>query len=138
MIIEGSCHCGNLTYLMRTRRTRETLAPRACDCSFCRRHDAKSASDPDGSVAFRIRDPAAVSRYRFGLRTADFLVCRDCGIYVGAVIERDGRQWAIVNLRASEFYDVPVAAVSYDAENEAGRFDRRRSRWTPVRARAGE
>ena len=93
---------------------------------------------PDGSVVFRIRDPAAVSRYRFGLRTADFLVCRACGIYVGAVMERAGRQWAIVNLRASEFYDVPVAAVSYDAENEAGRFDRRRTRWTPVRARAGE
>jgi len=138
MRIEGSCHCGNLTYAMQTRFTRETLAPRACGCSFCRKHDAISASDPDGSVSFGIRDPAAVSRYRFGLRTADFLVCRACGIYVGAVMERNGRQWAIVNLRASEFYDLPAAAVSYDAENEAVRIDRRLSRWTPVRDRAGE
>lgn len=137
MVIEGPCHCGNLGYRFETRLTPTTLAPRACGCSFCRAHDATSVSDPDGSLSFTIRDPALVSHYRFGLRTADFLVCRTCGVYVGAVIERDGRRWGIINLRASEFYDLPATAVSYDRENEAVRVDRRLTRWTPVSDIAG-
>ena len=84
-----------------------------------------------------IRDPGALLRYRFALRTADFLVCGRCGIYVGAMIHAEGGRFAIVNVNALD--DVaPFAraslAVSYEAEDESARCARRAQRWTPVAA----
>ncbi|MGH8495138.1 MAG: hypothetical protein ACREVN_03320 [Gammaproteobacteria bacterium] len=132
MRIEARCHCGNLSASFLTNETLESLKPRACGCSFCRMHDAKNVSDPAGSIAIEAEDPERLSRYRFGLRTADFLVCASCGVYVVAVMEQGGRQWATINLRASRHYDVPATAVSYDDEVEGSRIDRRMRRWTPV------
>lgn len=67
--------------------------------------------------------------------TADFLLCRRCGVYVGAVIDVDGRQYGIINTHALE--DAPqdmakVDPISYDAENANNRVRRREERWTPV------
>ena len=61
---------------------------RACQCTFCRLHGAISTSDPKGAVRFSIRNEDAVSRYVFGLRTAEFLVCRACGVYLAAMMTR--------------------------------------------------
>lgn len=133
MRIEAHCHCGNLTASFVSDETLASLKPRACACSFCRAHDAKNVSDPDDSISIDVKVPSLLSRYRFGLRTADFLVCVSCGVYVVAVIENDGRQWATINLRASPYYDVPATAVSYDDETEAVRINRRLQRWTPAK-----
>ena len=111
------------------------LPLRACQCSFCRRHGALSTSDPAGTLGFEVREPAQLTRYRFGLKTADFLICARCGIYVGATIEDGGSSWAIVN--ANTFDDVaqltqPATPMSYDSEDAAQRMARRRERWTPA------
>jgi hypothetical protein len=47
-----------------------------------------------------VHDPALLSRYTFGLGTAEFLVCRNCGVYVGAVTVDAGSAYAIVNVNA--------------------------------------
>src|SRR2546422_3634073 len=65
------------------RPPRSTLFPyttlfRSADtCSFCRKHGARTTSDPSGRVVITVRHPGQLLRYRFGLETADFLVCTD-------------------------------------------------------------
>jgi len=134
--LEGGCHCGNLRYRFETALAPDQLPRRACQCSFCRLHGALSTSDPAGRVSFRVADPARVTRYRFGLKTADFLICATCGIYVGAVMAGGGRQWAILNantLDDAARLTQPETRMDYSAENESQRIARRKARWTPVR-----
>ena len=100
-------------------------------------------ADPDGRARIAVRDPAKLNRYRFGLRTADFLVCRECGVYVGAVFTDggDGTAYAVVNVNA---FDAPgafpqaPAVVDYAGEGEAERRARRRAKWTPLVQGAGD
>lgn len=131
----GGCHCGNLRLTLETLRDPGKLTVRACSCSFCRRHGVRTVSDPAGRVEFVVGDPAQLSRYRFGLGTAQFLVCRTCGVYIGAVIAEAGSAYAIVNINVLEtpaaFADTAVP-VSYDRESTAERRARRRARWTPA------
>src|SRR5437868_9753855 len=83
---QASCHCGALAFTFETAIPGSRWQIRACQCSFCRRHAARTTSDPAGRVSFRLRDTGSLLRYRFGLRTADFLVCHHCGVYMAAVL----------------------------------------------------
>jgi hypothetical protein len=108
---------------------------RRCACSFCRRHGARYVSDPEGGVRIRVRDPARLTRYRFGHKTADFLICGDCGVFLGAVMTEDGASSAVINVNifeASEALGADPSTFDYDRENEAERQARRTARWTPV------
>jgi hypothetical protein len=101
----GRCHCGNVELAFETPTPPEELAIRACACSFCRRHGVRTVSDPKGRARVLVRDPTKLNRYRFGLRTADFLVCRKCGVYVGAVYTDDTTAtYAVLNVNA---FDTP-------------------------------
>lgn len=131
----GGCHCGNLRFAFDTALAADALPRRACQCSFCRLHGAVSTSDPAGRVRFEVRDATRVQRYRFGLKTADFLICATCGIYVGAVMREGERAWAILN--ANTFDDAarltqPERPMDYAAEDTAQRLARRKARWTPL------
>jgi hypothetical protein len=137
MLYLGACHCGAIGYSYDTAMAPEAWTMRACACRFCRSHGATTTSDPAGMLALRCRDPAALLRYQFGLRTADFLVCRGCGVYVAA-ITGDGL-FGIINTNALLERPAglpPPSAVSYDGEDASGRIERRHQRWTPVRAPA--
>ncbi len=98
----------------------------------------RAVSDHEGRATIAIRDAEKVNRYRFGLKTADYLVCATCGVYVSAILWDGGAGWAIVNLNvldnAPEFSQEALS-VNYDAESEAERRDRRRANWTPVTVR---
>ena len=137
MQIEGRCHCGNLGFAFETALTWETLRPRECDCSFCRAHATRCVSDPKGRAAIFVADPARLVRYRFGLRTAAFLLCANCGVYIGAYTEEDAGGLATLNLRATVHRDRPGAATSYGRESAESRRARRRERWTPAELRLG-
>ena len=137
--LTGRCHCGNLGLTLETRHRPEELPVWACDCSFCRRHGARSTSDPAGRVSIHVREPAQLSRYRFGLATADFLVCRRCGVYLAAVIPADHREGACasVNVAAldeADRFTGSHAGARYADESASERLARRRSNWTPVAA----
>jgi hypothetical protein len=131
----GSCHCGAIGFTYRTSLAPGEWSVRACQCSFCRAHDALSTSDPDGEIDFTAEVPGLLQRYRFGHGTADFLICQRCGVYVGAAIKSDFGTFGIINTHALS--DAPAnlasaAPISYDAENSEGRVSRRGQRWTPV------
>ena len=90
---QGSCHYGAIGFSYSTRLAPGEWAIRACQCSFCSAHDALSTSEPDATIDFVANDPELLQKYRFGLFTADFLLCRKCGVYIGAVIEVDGDRY---------------------------------------------
>jgi hypothetical protein len=108
---------------------------RACQCSFCLAHGAACTSDPSGAVSFIYAKESELHRYRFALRTADFLLCRNCGVYIGAVLEDSGSAFATLNTRtmAMPGFDIPAPQpVEYGQELAAERRRRRKEKWTPV------
>jgi hypothetical protein len=132
---DGGCHCGNITLRFETAKPPAAFAVRACGCSFCRRHQTRTVADPDGRMSIAARDPGNLSRYRFGLKTTDFLVCRACGVYLGAVYRDPDGAWALVNtpvLAARAEFGQPATPTDHDAETEPARRARRKSTWTPV------
>jgi len=125
----GRCHCGALRA---TFETPKPLAPRACQCRFCRSHGARTVADPDGSATLSLGPET--NRYRFGSGATDFLICSRCGVYLGATVEIDGRTYATLNLNAFDEprLDLLAEPVSYGGEDAAAKATRRRARWTPV------
>ena len=71
------CHCGALSARYQTAQPVASWNVRACQCSFCRAHDALSISDPAGRLEFSARSPERLQRYRFGSGITEFLLCRD-------------------------------------------------------------
>lgn len=130
----GGCHCGALSLTLETALAPASMERRACQCSFCRSHGGITISDPDGALRIDAK-PDALVRYRFGLKTADFLICARCGVYIGAVFAQGDDMWGIVNANALHertSFTAPVQAVDYDGETPASRGERRKHRWTPL------
>jgi hypothetical protein len=132
---EGACHCGAVSYRYETTLATASWPVRTCQCSFCRLHAALTSSDPAGSVSFRASDLSDLQRYRFGAQTADFLICRRCGAYLGATIRSGASGYGLVNLRTLRPTPGDLSApvpMNYDGESPAQRRSRRESRWTPL------
>lgn len=135
MRYSGQCHCGKLKASFETDRTPVELGVRTCQCDFCRRHGAVNISDAEGEVVIDAA-PEDVLRYRFALRTADFLICKQCGVYIAAVAGEGEDIRSTVNvagLRMTDFLSVEEAPVQYGSESMKERIARRARRWTPTR-----
>ena len=135
MLFTGHCHCGNIRFEFETGFAPEHLPLRACQCSFCRAHGAVAATDPRGRVVITADDPAKLRRYRFGLGITDFLICANCGVYLAAVSEIDGRWYASVNANTLEIRGElrqEPRPVEYQGETAAERRTRRKQGWTPA------
>ena len=132
---EGGCHCGNLAFVFEASVPLSELGLRTDGCSFCRAHGARHTSDPKGSVTISVRDADALVRYRFGHRTADFLICGRCGVYIGALMADGGQNRFVINanaLRPPPADDCPVVPVDFEGEAIEVRTARRKQRWTPL------
>lgn len=130
MIYRGACHCGVVSA---TYETDQPVRLRADGCGFCSSRGVKSASDPEGRLELTASKP--LTRYRFGHKTADFLICPDCGTYVAT--HMDGPNGAIgvinvVGLGINDLKHLPVTLTSLEGESTEERVARRISRWTPM------
>ena len=132
---QGGCHCGNLRLTLRLTRAPAEVRLRACGCGFCRAHATRTTSDPAGSLAIRVADPALLERYRFGSSTADFLICRRCGVYPGAICETAAGLRMVTNvncLKTRALFTAQPAPVDHDGEATSDRMARRAANWTPA------
>ena len=132
--IAGHCHCENITYVLNTDTSINDVTLRICRCDFCLRHRPRYWSDPKGMLEVSFERMDDVARYRFGHGTADFVLCRACGVFAFAVTEVDGNHYAVTNLnlaldRKSALPETFIEALS---ENETERTTRRARNWTPV------
>ncbi len=134
MGFEGACHCGRIGVRFETSKSAEAVSVRECQCGFCRRHGVKTTSDPEGRIEFRFA-PDDVTRYRFGQGTADFLICRGCGVYIGTVMDIDGELYGIINAAGAAMGEIAARAgqpMDYGAETLASRTKRRKRIWSPA------
>ncbi|MGH7154432.1 MAG: GFA family protein [Acetobacteraceae bacterium] len=131
----GGCHCGNLRVRLHLTTPPADTPLRACGCTFCRAHATRTVADPGGLVEISAGTWDLVEPYRFGSRTADYLVCRRCGVYVAAVCETVAGLRAVLNVNCladrARFTRQP-SATDYEGESTEARLARRAERWMPA------
>lgn len=136
----GACHCGNLSISIQLSGPAQDIELRACQCSFCQRHGAKTFADPRGKAIISI-GLHGVIRYQFGLHVSDYLICPVCGVYVVAMMpEHEHGLLATINavgLSISCLQEQPAMPVDYGHETSAVRIKRRRSNWMPIEIHTG-
>ena len=135
MLHAGGCHCGNIRMSLRLSRAPADSPLRTCQCAFCRAHATRTVADPLGLFEVAAGDWSRVEKYRFGTRTADYLICRTCGVYVAALCETPKGLRAVVNVNALDdraaFTGTPEKP-DYGGETPAARLVRRAERWMPT------
>ena len=132
MLIHGKCHCGNLAFSLTWEPAPTEIPARACTCTFCTAHGAVWTSNPRGALEIVVDEPALVSRYAFGTRTAEFLTCSRCGVVPVCVCETGGHLYAVVNINTFDNVDPALfkhGTVSFDGEDADTRVARRQRHW---------
>jgi hypothetical protein len=132
VLIRGGCHCGNIRFALEWLPEPAEIPARACGCAFCRKHGGVWTSTPGGALRVSVRDPSLVQRYRFGTRTAEFHICRACGVVPVVTSCIDQREYAVVSVNAFEGVDGALlrpAPVSFEGESEEVRLARRKHHW---------
>lgn len=133
MLISGSCHCRNISFDLRWEPDATVKIPaRSCTCSFCTKHGGIWTSCLSGALKVSIKEPALVSRYAFGTRTAQFHICSRCGVVPVVTSRIDDRLYAVVSVNALEGV-VPSlfehASADFEGESEGSRLARRQRNW---------
>jgi hypothetical protein len=132
MVINGRCHCGNISFALAWQPDPTVIPARACSCSFCVKHGGVWTSNPAGALIVRVEDESKVVRYGFGTRTADFHVCARCGVVPVVTSLIDGRLYAVVNVNTFEGVDASLLTrmpASFEGEGEGPRLERRQRNW---------
>jgi len=132
VLISGRCHCGNLSFALTWNPDPSEIPARACTCSFCIKHGGVWTSCPSGSLKVRVKEPARVSKYAFGTRTAEFHLCSVCGVVPVVTSRIDGRLYAVVSVNAFEGVDPALlrrTPATFDGESEAARRARHQRGW---------
>jgi hypothetical protein len=131
----GACHCGNMQVRLHLSNPPGDNPLRACSCSFCRAHQTRTVADPAGLFEVVAKDWRMVEPYRFGSRTADYLICRRCGVYVGAICETSAGLRAVVNVNClmdRAHFTQEASTPDYDGETSEARLARRAANWMPA------
>ncbi|MCP5083920.1 MAG: hypothetical protein GY948_19710 [Alphaproteobacteria bacterium] len=132
---KGRCHCGGVAVEYVSDIAPDQTYLRACQCAFCRMHQSLAVSDPEGSLTFTEARAGGIELYRFGLKTSDFIVCKTCGAYAGALMKHQGKTVGIANIHlfeAKEAFTGGPAPMDYSAEDQEARIARRAEKWMPA------
>jgi hypothetical protein len=132
MLIKGSCHCGNIAFDLTWDPDPQEIPARACGCSFCVKHGGVWTSNPSGTLTVNFRDSSLVSKYSFGTKTANFLVCSRCGNVPLVTSSIDGNLYAVVSVNAFNNVDSALlrrVSASFDDETIDTRLARRKRNW---------
>jgi hypothetical protein len=134
MLIQGKCHCGNISFSLTWEPDPAEIPVRACTCSFCTKHGGIWTSNPGGALAVVVKDPSLVSGYEFGTCTAEFHTCSRCGVVPFVTSRIDDHLYAVVNVNAFDNVDQSLfrrASASFDGEEKESRLARRKRNWIP-------
>lgn len=132
MQIDGTCHCGNISFRLTWEPDPAEIPARACTCSFCVKHGGVWTSNPTGALRVVVRDPAHVSRYAFGTGTAEFHICARCGAVPVVTSRIDDRLYAVVSVNAFDGVDparIRRAPMTLGDEDASVRLARRQRNW---------
>lgn len=133
-IIEGRCHCGNIHYELAWPADAFPITLRECSCSFCQKHGGNYTSHPKSKLVVHVKAKEKLSRYQFGHKTADFMLCGTCGVLMFAICPMDGNEYAVINANNFENLapeDLIQSVTNFDLETIDVRLARRKENWTP-------
>ena len=102
---------------------------------FCRKHNARTVSDPKARASLIIREPAHLQRYRFALGASEVVLCRRCGVYIAMLMREGDRAWRPINIDALDErarFTRPAEPRDFSGEALDGRRARRKARWIPT------
>ncbi len=132
MLINGKCHCGNISFVLSWEPDPTEIPARACGCSFCTKHGGVWTSNPRGALKVKVLDPARVTRYQFGTRTAEFHICTGCGVVPLVTSRIDDHLYAVVSVNAFEGIEPSLlrrSPANFDGEGTGDRLARRKRNW---------
>lgn len=131
--VKGGCYCGNIRLDVVLSRDVSAYNPRACDCDFCLKHGAAYISDAAGSLWIRVGNPQALNRFRQGSNTAEMLLCRSCGVLIGALYREGEQLFGTLNYKAldSRASFGPEQSVSPKSLSAEAKVQRWRELWFP-------
>lgn len=132
MLIHGACHCGNIAFTLTWEPDPAEIPARACGCTFCVKHGGLWTSNPAGTLAVQLRDPALLAHYTFGTHSAQFNVCTRCGVVPLVTSRIDDKLHAVVSVNAFDNVDASRLRrmpASFDGEDMASRLARRARHW---------
>ena len=132
MLINGKCHCGNISFSLDWPGEAPDISARACGCTFCIKHGGVWTSKPGVTLNVRVHDRAASSKYVFGTQTATFHVCSRCGAVPFVSSEIANRLYAVVNVNTFEGVDPSLlhrADSDFEGEDVESRLSRRARNW---------
>jgi hypothetical protein len=134
MLVNGSCHCGNVSFKLNWLPEPQEIPARACTCSFCLKHGGVWTSCPTGDLEVEIKDSDQVAEYEFETKTAIFHVCRKCGVAPVVTSRIEGKTYAVVSVNAFDNVDPALlkrSQISFEGEDQATRLARRARGWIP-------
>jgi hypothetical protein len=132
MLINGRCHCGNISFSLDWPGNAPDIPARACGCTFCVKHGGVWTSKPGATLNVRVHDRAALSKYAFGSETATFHVCSRCGAVPFVSSEIANHLYAVVNVNTFEGVDPSLlhrADSNFEGEDVESRLLRRARNW---------
>ena len=135
MIYRGQCHCGAICVQLISDKRPSDQVLGACQCSFCRKHNARAFSDPGAQVILTATDREQLQLYTFGLKTSKQVICRQCGVYVAMILVDGDQVWSVINIDTLDdraLFTREPQARDYSAEDREGRIARRKARWAPT------
>ena len=133
--LDGGCHCGAIALELSLPRPPEEEVIGACQCSFCRKHNARTVSDPKAQARLILRQPSQLQRYRFGLGASEVVLCHRCGVYIAMLMTEDGKAWTTINIDALDGcarFTRSAEPRDFSGEALEERRERRKARWTPT------
>ena len=133
-IIDGQCHCGNISYAFKSNRAIADIPLRKCNCTFCSKHNCVYSADANGEFEYK-EAARKTNRYQFGHSTAVFHVCKTCGMMPFVTCEIDGQEYAVVNLctaTSHAFSNAPTSTKDFSGESVDDRLARRKQTWMPT------
>ncbi len=132
MLLRGRSHCGNISFDLEWEPDPVEIPARACGCTFCVKHGGVWTSTPGGKLKVVVENGSLVSRYQFGTKTAEFLVCARCGAVPVATSSIDGQLFAVVSVNALEGVSPSLlqrGSSNFDGEETGSRLARRKRNW---------
>ena len=132
MLINGKCHCGNISFALSWEPEPTEIPARACGCGFCTKHGGVWTSNPRGALKVKVLAPARVTRYQFGTRTAEFHICTGCGVVPLVTSRIDDHLYAVVSVNAFEGIEPSLlrrSPANFDGEGTGDRLARRKRNW---------
>jgi len=115
--MQGSCHCGKVTFTVQTPAKFPTVYD--CNCSICSKRGYLHLTVPKELVHISPTSLQYLSTYQFGTRVAEHTFCKECGVQP-IYVPRSNPDCYSVNVRCLNLEGIQLPIVSLNGKHFTG------------------